>query len=155
MCGTQEWYLFWVNHAMIMHDHAMHKLSSATSRERLLVYQMKYIQYRNSSGNLWCDHSCPCTHVLPHVDGIGDLQRLAKRAHSSLQSLPFQYLSNILLVGGLEHFFFHMLGMSSSQLTISYFSEGRLKPPSSLSAKHWSVSAACGNSWSRPLYSLP
>ena len=33
------------------------------------------------------------------------------------------------LVGGLEHFLlFHMLGMSSSQLTIWYFSEG-LKPP--------------------------
>ena len=29
------------------------------------------------------------------------------------------------LVGGLEHFlFFHMLGMSSSQLTHSYFSDG-------------------------------
>ena len=29
------------------------------------------------------------------------------------------------LVGGLEHFlFFHILGMSSSQLTNSYFSEG-------------------------------
>ena len=31
----------------------------------------------------------------------------------------------IIRVGGLEHFlFFHILGMSSSQLTNSYFSEG-------------------------------
>jgi len=34
------------------------------------------------------------------------------------------------LVGGLEHvLFFHILGMSSSQLTNSYFSEGQAQPP--------------------------
>jgi hypothetical protein len=39
----------------------------------------------------------------------------------------------IWLVGALEHvLFFHILGMSQSQLTNSYFSEG-LKSPSSLS----------------------
>ena len=41
----------------------------------------------------------------------------------------------IMLVGGLEHFlFFHLLGMSSSQLTNSYFSEGYIGiPPTSMS----------------------
>ena len=37
-------------------------------------------------------------------------------------------LYNICLVGGLEHFlFFHILGMSSSQLTNSYFQRGRVE----------------------------
>ena len=46
---------------------------------------------------------------------------------------------NIMLVGGLEHvLFFHLLGMSSSQLTNSYFSEGYIEgyrgiPPTSMS----------------------
>ena len=42
------------------------------------------------------------------------------KSHSTI---PFKAHSK--LVGGLEHFlFFHILGMSSSQLTNSYFSEG-------------------------------
>jgi hypothetical protein len=40
------------------------------------------------------------------------------------------------LVGGLEHFFSHILGISSCQLTNSYFSEG-LKPPTSNSCLSW------------------
>jgi hypothetical protein len=36
------------------------------------------------------------------------------------------------LVGGLEHFlFFHILGISSSQLTKSYFFRGVAQPPTS------------------------
>ena len=41
----------------------------------------------------------------------------------------------IYLVGGLEHGFYfsiYILGISSSQLTKSYFSEGRAQPPTTL-----------------------
>ena len=46
------------------------------------------------------------------------------------RALPFR---NAILVGGLQRFlFFHILGMSSSQLTKSIiFQRGRLKPPTS------------------------
>ena len=40
---------------------------------------------------------------------------------------------NLLLVGGLEHvFFFHLLGISSSQLKKSYFFRGVGIPPTSI-----------------------
>ena len=51
---------------------------------------------------------------------------------TSLMHLLFSF-TIYYLVGGLEHvLFFHILGISSSQLTNSYFSEGLLKPPSSI-----------------------
>ena len=43
--------------------------------------------------------------------------------------LLFLLLLLLLLVGGLEHVFFHILGMSSSQLTFIFVQRGRLKPP--------------------------
>ena len=52
--------------------------------------------------------------------------------HTILNHIPFKlglFYSMIYLIGGLEHSFYSIqLGMSSSQLTNSYFSEG-LKPP--------------------------
>ena len=39
--------------------------------------------------------------------------------------LDYLYLHDRRLVGGLEQFFFNILGISPSQLTNSYFSEGR------------------------------
>ena len=43
-----------------------------------------------------------------------------------IQLYIYIYIYIYILAGGLEHFFmtFHILGMSSSQLTNSYFSEG-------------------------------
>ena len=54
------------------------------------------------------------------------------------------------LVGALEHvLFFHILGMSSSQLTNSYFSEWWLKPPTSFCPNHNSTSHSMGP-WGAP-----
>ena len=70
---------------------------------------------------------------------------------SWLPVTPIADISNISnqhnLVGGLEHFlFFHIFGMSSSQLTNSHFSDG-LKPPTSNQLQGFSMPAmgkCCG-----------
>ena len=68
-------------------------------------------------------HMCFCTPVLPlEFDWFSRVNHpvskyILRREHGFV-------FNTILLVGGLEHFLFsHILGMSSSQLTNSYFSE--------------------------------
>ena len=89
-------------------------------------------------------HSIPgdCRPVfvgLMEVPGIPVFCQLGHILTSQEVSNNRRRTTQSILVGGLEHFFFDRLGMSSSQLTNSYISEG-LKPPTkrvSLPAKMW------------------
>ena len=69
---------------------------------------------------------------LPELKVVASLNYTPDNSHK----LYWQFL-----VGGLEHewIIFHILGISSSQLTNSYFSEG-LKPPTRL---YWLTSLIC------------
>ena len=90
------------------------------------------------SGNDWLDKSPNWTEVsigksptmvhFPLPCLIAGARRVVNQSFGFTRCLYMflhfaRYLS---LVGGLEHVFFHILGMSSSQLTNSYFSEGKV-----------------------------
>ena len=84
---------------------------------------------------IWCQPVvCVCV-VIVVLNPIKNDILISTTIHSPIPTTSHDisfshYISILLLVGGLEHVScFHILGMSSSQLTNSYFSEGVAQPP--------------------------